>query len=723
MKKTILSFAVFTLFFFASYSGTSADKNRIGLVIDNQDYGARISLMSINNITFGPLEDLCLLLNCSYNQINPYTFIITSPKTGYKLQLQTGNKTAKLNGSDREAPAAPITIGNTAMVPVSFFITEIGGSTSWDPASNSVIITSYTTVQFKDTDLENLVRKLLSKPSGDILECDVEDISLLNVPSLHIKNLAGLEHFKSLTYLNISGNSISDLSPLGNLTKLSELYIEKNPVWESYTQGKAILDYAPIIDIYVKLSKKDFTLPVQFLDKNLENVIRKKIQKLFGEIILDDLVNITELDASGQGITDLTGIQNLLNLTQLNLSNNNIRGLEPLSKLSKLKTLILHSNTIDNISSLCDLTSLETLDLYNNKIVNLSSIDKLVRLKRLSLWKNKISSITNFKYMPGLEVLVLSDNNVSSIAPLMNLNNLKELYIGGNPIENFEPVRKLCNKIHEDKRDFKFIITFTDTKLENEVRKALKKYSGPISMEDAIKVKRLSLPNKGISNLEGLQYFSYLEILDLSNNKISDISRLNKLHNMQVLDLSSNNISNISALNNLNYVKILYLRNNKINNISVLKNLPYLRSLYLSQNPISDYYPVANYYEALESKDFSLDYIKVTLNFKNIVFDTPPINDSNIIMVQLTPLLNEFGINYKYNSKSRVFYAANGNSIIILSPGSKYMILNGENKKMDIEAKICNDKLYVPLEFLAQCLGVSYEWDSQKNTARLTKRN
>ncbi|HNR65979.1 MAG TPA: leucine-rich repeat domain-containing protein [Atribacterota bacterium] len=113
---------------------------------------------------------------------------------------------------------------------------------------------------------------------------------------------------------------------------------------------------------------------VQFVDKNLEQVVRVKINKLSGPLYQSDVVNIFELDAEKKGIVSLSGIEHLKNLRELDLDDNQISDLSPLAGLTKLKELDLENNNISDLSSLTNLINLEELDFENNKVTDISAL-------------------------------------------------------------------------------------------------------------------------------------------------------------------------------------------------------------------------------------------------------------------------------------------------------------------------------------------------------------
>ncbi|MBS4197584.1 polysaccharide deacetylase family protein [Lederbergia citri] len=74
------------------------------------------------------------------------------------------------------------------------------------------------------------------------------------------------------------------------------------------------------------------------------------------------------------------------------------------------------------------------------------------------------------------------------------------------------------------------IATFIDPNMEAAIRNQLSIPSHKwIEINKLIDVKELNLSNKGISNLDGIEYFLNLEKLNLKNNEISDFRLLKKL--------------------------------------------------------------------------------------------------------------------------------------------------------------------------------------------------
>ena len=175
-----------------------------------------------------------------------------------------------------------------------------------------------------------------------ILRCSDKSISALKSGDFN-----GLT---ALTELELSHNSISDISVLENLTALAALELSHNSisdisVLENLTSLKWLyLSYNSISDISV----------------------------------LENLTSLKMLWLGGNSISDISVLENLTALRKLTLSGNSISDISVLENLTALDLLWLSINAIKDVSPLEDLTSLTSLTLSGNPI---SDLEPLRRLK------------------------------------------------------------------------------------------------------------------------------------------------------------------------------------------------------------------------------------------------------------------------------------------------------------------------------------------------------
>jgi len=288
---------------------------------------------------------------------------------------------------------------------------------------------------------------------------------------------------------------------------------------------------------------------VTFPDANLEAAIRGAIGKPTGPIYISDLEGLTQFEAQGKNIADLTGLEYCTSLTWLNLHQNQISDISPLASLTSLTWLSLYWNQISDISPLANLTNLTSLILVKNQISDISPLANLTSLTWLNLDQNQIHDISPLASLTGLPSLHLYMNQISDISPLANLTSLTRLDLGWNQISDISPLANLTN------------LTWLD------------------------------LPLNQITDVSPLANLTSLTRLDLWASHISDISPLANLTSLTELNLHSNQISDISPLTNLTSLSNLSLKNNQISDIESLVNNPGLAEgdrVDLTNNPLSD---------------------------------------------------------------------------------------------------------------------------------------
>ncbi len=191
-------------------------------------------------------------------------------------------------------------------------------------------------VEIPDPNLRAVVENTLSKAHGQpIAPAEMARLTELQAPNANISDLTGLEHAINLRNLNLSrrlvdgnwinSNSVSDLSPLSDLTSLTHLWLE----------GNVITDISPVAG----------------------------------------LVNLVVLHLGINTITDISPVAGLVNLTKLVFWYNNVTDISPLAGLTNLTQLQIAGNNITDISPLVANTGLgagDEVDVRRNPLSYLS---------------------------------------------------------------------------------------------------------------------------------------------------------------------------------------------------------------------------------------------------------------------------------------------------------------------------------------------------------------
>ena len=254
----------------------------------------------------------------------------------------------------------------------------------------------------RDPNLAAAVREELGLTADTPLTAAV----LLNLQKLDarergIADLTGLEYATNLTSLNLNDNQkISDISPLANLTKLTQLHL-------GYNQ---LSDISP----------------------------------------LANLTKLTQLGLWRNQVSDISPLANLTKLTGLFLYHNQVSDISPLANLTKLTRLLLSQNQVSDISPLSNLTNLTQLDLNHNQVSDISPLANLTKLTDLRLDANQLSDISPLANLTKLRLLALSHNQLSDISPLSNLTKLTSLWIRANQLSDISPLSNLTKLIQLD---------------------------------------------------------------------------------------------------------------------------------------------------------------------------------------------------------------------------------------------------------------------------------
>ncbi len=196
------------------------------------------------------------------------------------------------------------------------------------------------------------------------------------------------------------------------------------------------------------LSNVPTEAPVNFNDSNLEQAIRDKIGNgqggsFTGDLTPSVLAAITGLNATSQGVSDLTGLEYCTGLSYLGLGDNDISDISPLAGLTNLIWLDLAGNWISDVVDLAGLSNLTNLSLHWNQVSDVSPLAGLTGLINLSLMANDISNISPLSGLTQVQWMDLSGNQISDLSPLSGLTGLRNVHLDDNEIIDISPLANL----------------------------------------------------------------------------------------------------------------------------------------------------------------------------------------------------------------------------------------------------------------------------------------
>jgi len=250
-------------------------------------------------------------------------------------------------------------------------------------------------VTFPDPKLEKVIREAIDKPQGDIFLSELEQLTKLDdfgggsIDDPGIDDLTGIQYCTNLTTLSLHRNlNLTDISPLSNLTYLTELSLA----------GNFGLDISPLANL------TNLSMLHLYGNNSLSNISP-----------LANLKGLTNVSLWIPEATDISALSSLTNLTTLFIGGDKISDISPLANLTNLTELYLSLRQLDDITPLSNLINLTVLNLAENQIVDITPLSNLTNLSDVNLTFNLISDISP-----------LVDN--------LGINNGDTLSLAGNPI-------------------------------------------------------------------------------------------------------------------------------------------------------------------------------------------------------------------------------------------------------------------------------------------------
>ncbi len=114
--------------------------------------------------------------------------------------------------------------------------------------------------------------------------------------------------------------------------------------------------------------------------------------------------------------------------------------------------------------------------------------------------------------------------------------------------------------------------------------------------------------------------------------------------------------------------------------------------------------------------------IGITYEGSPISFDVPPFLKKDTAMVPLRAIAEKIGAQVLWSPSSEVVTINHQDQSISVAVNGTIAQKNGESISMDVAAEIVNDRVFVPLRFVGEELGLNVVWDEQSQTIALTKK-
>jgi len=112
--------------------------------------------------------------------------------------------------------------------------------------------------------------------------------------------------------------------------------------------------------------------------------------------------------------------------------------------------------------------------------------------------------------------------------------------------------------------------------------------------------------------------------------------------------------------------------------------------------------------------------IQVTVNDKAVVFDSPPVIEKGRTLVPLRAICESLGATVEWDGRTNTVTAIKDSTTVKLTIGKTIAYKNGVAVKLDVPARIINNRTMVPVRFVGEAMGADVAWDGATQTVAVS---
>jgi hypothetical protein len=118
---------------------------------------------------------------------------------------------------------------------------------------------------------------------------------------------------------------------------------------------------------------------------------------------------------------------------------------------------------------------------------------------------------------------------------------------------------------------------------------------------------------------------------------------------------------------------------------------------------------------------FAENTIQVYLEDSLIDFDVPPLVKDGRLLVPMRSIFEKLGAELNWDSTEKRVTATKGEKTIVITIGNKSATINNQSVVVDTTPIISRNRVFVPLRFVGEALGVKVYWDEQSRTVTISQ--
>ena len=243
----------------------------------------------------------------------------------------------------------------------------------------------------------------------------------LTLSGCGLSTAAGLESATSLVYMDLSQNTIRDLTPIQNITGLQTLILHHNAVNDLTALSN--LENLKILDIGYNLLAS--INPIF----NCSSIINLNVEKntLTSLVGIEKLASLEALNLAGNTLSDLSPLAGCVNMRDLNVSENFLTDITPLSEMHQLQTLNFSRNSVTQLPAFETTCALITIDGSHNQLTSLEALKGLENLNNVFMdYNEELESIDPLVGCPRIVQVKVYGTKVAEVSALLEMDVIVE---------------------------------------------------------------------------------------------------------------------------------------------------------------------------------------------------------------------------------------------------------------------------------------------------------
>ncbi len=393
----------------------------------------------------------------------------------------------------------------------------------------------------------------------------------LDLSQTRITSLEGIGQYPRLQSLTVASTPLSQLGNLASLNELRTLDIQNTRVKELTSLNAPNLEYIQADNSQISQLEAARYMSAH---PNALVVVNTRENELWWRGLSPEWKTVLtqEMDIGSDGTPDLEQIIRLFNITELDVS----------------------GNPISDASALSRFNQLQKLDISTTEISSLSFCRELTNLMELRTSGTRVNSLIGLENHPSLKILDVSTTGISQLHPLTNISTLEEININNTSVKSEiamlwqveHPDQLLLFQSSELKKWWEDMSANNQAQMKDNL--APVKQVGERYLHRLVKSERLQLSGRDIKDLALAKSFYNLRSLELTETQITSFVGIEQFSGLEALECSKSPLYDINSIIQLKSLKALSIQDTPIDDLSPFGSLKGLQSLNVSGTNIKN---------------------------------------------------------------------------------------------------------------------------------------